>query len=235
MPPRVLCVVLASLVCLAVPHALYADPVRITSGLLIIPGTSEVGSLEMAGTRGFTLRGNTDNVAEAFTRCFDPDCVPGTPLGLFVNLGGPTLLGATITVDGVTYPDVDTLNSPVFTNMFFRGNTIAPAMTGVRTTITTPFTYDGTVFLDAGNGVSVELLGSGVATLRLVPYGLADFPDAWRVDQIDYLFVDSAPVPEPGTMTLAATALAGAWMARRRARRREHSPLESPATAAVSE
>jgi hypothetical protein len=220
---------------LGVPHALYGDPVRITSGLLVIPGTSEVGRLEMAGTRGFTLQGNTDNVADAFWRCFDPECVPGTPLGLFVNLGGPTLLGATITVDGVTYPDVDTLSSPVFTNQFFRGNTVAPAFTGVPTTITTPFTYDGTVYLDAGNGVSVELVGSGVATLRLIPYGLAEFPNAWRVDQIDYLFVDAAPVPEPGTMTLAATALVGAWVARRRACRRKDSCLESPSADAVLE
>jgi hypothetical protein len=91
------------------------------------------------------------------------------------------------------------------------------------------------VFLDAGNGVSVDLVGSGVATLRLIPFGVAEFPDAWRVDQIDYLFVDAAPVPEPGTMTLAATALAGAWMARRRASRRKHGAIDSPSAGALLE
>jgi hypothetical protein len=219
MARSVLSFVLVSLSCLALPQGLRADPVRITSGQMIITGTNELGSLDIAGERGFSLRAGVLNAPDAFWDCFDPECFPGSPLSLFVNLGGPTLGSATATIDGQTYTDIDTLTSSVSTNTFFQGSAVAPAYSDAGATISAPFTFDGAMYLDYGN-VTVDLAGSGMATLRLIPYGLPDFGPAWRVDQIDYLFGDPNPVPEPGTMTLAATALAGASMARRRARRR---------------
>jgi hypothetical protein len=193
-----------------------AEPVRITSGSVFVPGIfREGGTMDISGTQGFSLTARVDNASNAFWTCSVPECVAGTPLDLFVNFGGPTMLDARATLNGLTYPDVDELNSPAYTNTFFRGTAIAPPVGSGRTTITAPFVFDGGFYL-MGTGLLRELAGAGTATLSLRPYGLADFPPSWFIESIRYDFADSAPVPEPATLTLTATALAGAYLARRR-------------------
>ena len=86
-------------------------------------------------------------------------------------------------------------------------------MTNGRTTIATPFTFDGGFFL-SGTGLLRELTGSGTATLALRPFGAADFPPSWFIESVTYDFADSAPVPEPSTLALTATALACGCLAR---------------------
>jgi hypothetical protein len=194
-----------------------AEPVRITEGRVFVPGIVQGGTMNISGTQGFSLIGIADNASNAFWTCSVPECVEGTPLDLFVFFGGPTLVNAHGTLNGVTYPDVDSLNAPAYTNLFFRGSAIAPPTTGARTTITAPFTVDGGFYL-MGTGLLRELTGAGTATLFLRPYGAADFPPSWFIEKINYDFSDSAPVPEPATLTLTATALAGAYIARRRTR-----------------
>lgn len=209
-------VVLFSLCGLFLPSAA-ADPVRITSGSVFVPGILQLGSLDISGTQGFSLTANVLNSPNAFQTCSVPECVAGTPLDLYFQLGGPLLGNARATLNGVTYPDVDDANSPAYTYSEFHGTAFAPAVGGGPTTITAPFTFDGGFYL-MGTGLLRELTGAGTATLSLRPYGLADFPPSWFIEGIRYDFADPAPIPEPATLTLTATALAGAYLARRRRR-----------------
>ena len=86
---RAVPVLLFSLSCPFAVSPAAADPVRVTVGFLIITGLSEVGSLRMTGTQGFSLDARVVNTAEAFRQCSVPECVAGTPLDLFIHLGGP--------------------------------------------------------------------------------------------------------------------------------------------------
>lgn len=219
---RAVPVLLFSLSCLIPVSTASADPVRITSGKVVVTGIVRIGSLDIMGTQGFSLSGVVDNASTAFWTCSVPECVEGTPLDLFLHLGGPTLLDARATLNGVTYTDVDTFDGSAYTNMFFRGTAFAPALGDAPTTVTAPFTFDGGFFL-AGTGLLRDLTGAGTATLSLSPYGFGQsgFPPSWFIDRIEYDFTDPAPVPEPATMTLVGTALAAAYLtrARRRARR----------------
>ena len=70
---------------------------RITSGSVFVPGLFQGGTIDISGTQGFSLTAIVDNAPNAFWTCSVPECVGGTPLDSFVNLGGPTgtaLVGA---------------------------------------------------------------------------------------------------------------------------------------------
>jgi hypothetical protein len=193
-----------------------ADPVRITTGSVFVPGLFQVGTIDISGTQGFSLTATVDNASNAFWTCSVPECVAGTPLDLFVHLGGgPTLLHGRYTLNGVTYLDTGSADPPAYVNLFFHGTAVAPPVGNGPATVMAPFTVDGGFYL-AGTGLLADLTGAGTATLSLRPYGLADFPPSWFIEGIRYDFADQAPVPEPATLTLTATALAGAYLARRR-------------------
>ena len=114
-------VLLFALLCPVAASPAAADPVRITAGTLIVTGRVEPGSLDIVGTQGFSLGAKVANASQAFETCSVPECLMGTPLDLFIQLGGDTLSGARATLNGVEYPDVDGANSAAHTSMFFRG------------------------------------------------------------------------------------------------------------------
>src|SRR4051812_9479336 len=93
-----------SVICLFTTPAA-AEPVRVTSGRVFLPGTSQGGTMDISGTQGFSMTALTANSSKAFDTCSVPECVAGTPLDLFVQLGGDTLANAQVTLLGVTYPD----------------------------------------------------------------------------------------------------------------------------------
>jgi len=133
-------------------------------------------------------------------------------------------LPGTATYQGVTYPGVGGQNSPNQLLVEWTGGLDIPAgFTGGL--LTAPFGFAGT-FHYAPNLVQVpqvlDLSGSGLASLTFSEYPQA--PGAFFVSSVRYEFADSTDVgavPEPMSMMLVGTGLAGLAALRRRRNSKE--------------
>jgi hypothetical protein len=124
----------------------------------------------------------------------------------------------TLTLDGVTYPITETLDSPASLYMELSGSVLAPAFAGegISTSVTVPFTMLSTVSIDSVTRATLR--GAGTATMFFAPTGF--FPldgPLWETTAVRYTFSDPAPVPEPATLLMVGGGLAlGAYAKRRR-------------------
>lgn len=194
---RQMAVASALVATLALPAAVAAEPLQITSGYLLITGVQDINS------RGF-LRGIEYRlVTEDFTFAWsEGDTTTQNPLAPVWPR--PTYFTPT--------------GAATFTMGFIADESaVRPVSATPSRTSPTPFTFSANfriVDLEDRSLVLFDdvLFGSGMASWRYAP-GTA------HVSEVRYEFSDAAPTPEPTTLLLLGSGIAGALIRRRSARR----------------
>lgn len=191
---RLLALAFSLVVILGLPARLSAEPLQITGGFLLLSGVQDIMS------RGFMRTIRYDLSTEAFSfEWVDADTVTQQPLSpLFPRPTNITPAGSEVSqfgfVDAVSGLSILAAPSATPTPFFFSGH--FRIVDESRTVVL----FDDVLF------------GAGMASWRFAP-GTA------HVSEVRYEFSDAAPTPEPATLVLLGSGIAGVVLRQRRRRR----------------
>ena len=185
------------------------------------PGAIPFGTVNLGGDRGFTLNfsGQALSFHTAAANCSFPECPPGATMNLNA-FAGPESPGHA-TLDGVSYQSVGAAVCPAFpcagALIHFTGQAVAPPFGDfTKAILKVPVDFSGTFGHNASglDPSSEQLVASAIATLTLDKFDFGpQFGVAWRYDSIQY---ELMPTPEPTTLLLWGTTMAGLALARRK-------------------